>query len=238
MPRRFYDLSVRSHAGNGTDTVAALAERAASLGFDGIAVTDPAPPETVDVDADITVRPGARLDVDTPGELQERLAAVRDEVDVVAVAGGDATVNRAATEDTRVDVLLHPSRGRTDAGLDHVITAQAGDNGVALGLCMRRLLEATGRDRVHRLRHWRELVRLADAVDAPVVAVSDAAAVEQLRAPRELAAFPRLLGMDLQESFAAVSGTPGRVLARADRVRDGAQVRPGVELVEGDAGGG
>lgn len=243
MARRFFDLDMQSARSAGADSIQAMAERAERLGFDAIAVADyvtapddPAQFAVPDVDADIAVRTGAMLKPESAGDLKELVRGVREEVDVLAVHGGDAAVNRAATGDTRVDVLAHPELNRTDSGLDHVMVQQAADNRVAVQVSLRRLLETRGKVRAHILSHLRRNVRLCQHVGAPVIASSGAQSVHQLRAPRELAAFPRILGMDLEEAFATVSDVPRAILDRADRVNDDATVRPGV-TVEREGGG-
>lgn len=249
MSRAFYDLDVQTTVSSGDDTAAAMADRATTLGFDGIAVTDYVADQD-DLDAvvaavkqareqtDIAVRPGAKLRPADDGDLMDLLDLVRDHVDVVVVHGGDAAVNTAACRDTRVDILAHPAYGRKDPGVDHVTVKAAADNRVAIGLAMRPLLETSGKQRAHVLNHTREQIRLCGELGARTVCISSATAISELRAPRELAAFPRLFGMNVEESFATVAKTPQRILDRADERRDGDFIRPGVERVseEGDSG--
>jgi len=49
------------------------------------------------------------------------------------VHGGDEQINRAACTDDRVDLLMHPERGKR-GGLNQVTAKIAEKNGVALGL--------------------------------------------------------------------------------------------------------
>lgn len=249
MAHRFYDVDVRTDRGRGEDSPGAMAERAEELGFTGFVVADTVQgPEDVEraqeavdaldtpLDTPLDVRVGARIRAQDGSDLKDQLRAVRDRVDVVIAHGGSVEVNRAATGDTRVDVLAHPERGRKDPGIDHVMAKQAAENRVALGLTLRPLLHASRRDRAHRLSNLRELVRLATHFDAPMITVSGARSVMELRAPRELAAFPGILGMERGESFSTVGEIPRRILARADRVNDERTVRPGV-VVEGEGDG-
>lgn len=240
MARRFYDLQVQPQQSGGDGAFQPLMDRADRLGWDGIVVADHvstpddlAAPDA-DADTDLDVRQGATIQPTAPGELSELLGWVRDRVDVVVVHGGDAAVNRAACEDGRVDVLVHPGRDRRDSGVDHVMVKEAERHRVAFGLVIRRLLDVSGKQRAHRLNGMRELVRLADHADAPVVTVTGARSADQMRAPRELAAFPALLGRDTSGSFDTVSTVPRRVIERADRVNAEETVRPGVREVDAD----
>ncbi|MDY6769822.1 MAG: RNase P subunit p30 family protein [Candidatus Nanohaloarchaea archaeon] len=243
MDRRFYDLDIQSDVSAGEDSVAALADRAATLGFDGIGIADYAA-EREDVqrlateidaaDADIDIHLGAKLKPGDPEELGDMLRQVRDRVEVVVVHGGDADVNRAATGDARVDVLAHPEKGRTDAGLDHVMVKQAAENRVAVQLNLAQLLGTYGKVRAHVLSHMRRNLRLCQHFDAPVIVSSGASSVWGLRAPRELAAVSRVLGMELEDGFDTVSRVPRRIIDRAEQVTRDGFVRPGVEVVSGE----
>ncbi len=247
MARRFYDLDMQTDLSAGDDAAGAMARRAARLGFDTIALTDyVVDTDDIDrirtaaagVDADVTVRVGAKLKPDDPGDMTEMVRSVRDRVDVLVVHGGDTAINRAATGDPRVDILAHPALDRSDPGIDHVMADQAADNRVAVQVCIRRLLETRGKARSHVLNHMREIVRLCDRHDAPVIASGAARSAAQLRAPRELAAFPQVLGLPLGDAFDTVSDVPRAILDRADRVNDEGAVRPGVTVDEGGGEGG
>ncbi|MFB6294686.1 MAG: ribonuclease P protein component 3 [Candidatus Nanohaloarchaea archaeon] len=241
MDRQFYDIDIQSSQSAGDDDIGQIADRAERLGFDGIAVTDYVADEddieqvaqrieTVDTALDLHL--GAKLKPEDPEDLGDMLQRFREMVEVVVVHGGDAAVNRAATGDSRVDVLAHPEKGRTDAGLDHVMVKQAAENTVAIQVNLRQLLETYGKVRSHILAHMRQNVRLADHFDAPVIVSSGATSVWQLRAPRELAAFPRILGRDVEHSFDTVSTVPRRILDRAEQVTRNEFIQPGVEVVE------
>lgn len=245
MDRQFYDVDVQTALSSGDHSVSAMVQRAERLGFDGLVISDyiqetddvTAIRDAVDdVDTTLDVRVGSRLRPEDGGTLKDMLQQVRDAVDVVVVHGGDISVNRAACGDTRVDVLAHPELQRKDPGTDHVMMKQAAENRVAIEINLRQLLEHRGKIRSHILSHMRENVRLAQKFDTPVVAASGANTADYLRAPRELAAFPRMIGMDLEQSLETVSTVPRRMLQRTDRVNDDSTVQPGVRTVDDQAG--
>jgi ribonuclease P/MRP protein subunit RPP1 len=244
MPPQFYEIDVQTRHSSGNHTVEAMVQRAEQLGFAGITVTDYVQ-DTADladirdtvtaIDPRVNLRIGAKLRADNGDELKKQLQQVRDHVDVVVVHGGDVDVNRVACGDTRVDVLAHPELQRKDPGLDHAAIKQAAENRVAIQLNIRQLLETRGKIRSHILSHMRQNVRLAQEFDTPIITSSGAQQVSQLRAPRDLAAFPRMLGMNLEDSMATVSSVPQTILERADRARDDDTVQPGVRnIANGD----
>ncbi len=241
MAQSFYDLDVQTRNSSGEHTVAEMVQRAAQLGFTGIAISDYIQDVSdlddirtaVDtVEAGIDVKIGAKIRADSSSNLKKQVQQVRDQVDVVVVHGGTVDVNRAACGDTRVDILAHPELQRKDAGLDHVAIKQAAENKVAIALTVRQLLESRGKIRSHILSHMRQNIRLAQKFGAPIITSTGANTVSYLRAPRDLAAFPRMLGMDLEDSIATVSDIPQTILHRSDRVQDENTVHPGVRNVE------
>ncbi|MFB6166983.1 MAG: ribonuclease P protein component 3 [Candidatus Nanohaloarchaea archaeon] len=247
MDREFYDLDIQSEFSSGDDSVEELAERAERLGFSGIAVSDYAaeledleePRSSIrEADTGIDLHLGVKLRPGDPEELGDMLQVFREETEVVVVHGGDADVNRAATGDTRVDILSHPDMERKDSGLDHVMAKQAAENNVAIEVNIRQLLETYGKVRSHVLSHMRRNMMLCQEFGAPVLASSGATSLHHLRAPRELAAFPQVLGMEVGESFETVSDVPRRILRRAERVTSEDFIRPGVTKAgEGDGDG-
>lgn len=241
MDRRFYDLDIRSEISSGKHPVNRLVRRAEQLGFDGIAISDyvvdiddldRVSERISDADTAIDVHLGAKLKPDDGAELGRMLDRFRQRSEVVVVHGGDSEVNRAATEDARVDILAHPEHGRTDPGINHVMAEMAGENQVAIQLNLRRLLETYGKVRSHVLSHFRDQVRLAEKFDAPVIVSSGATSVWHLRAPRELASILRVLGADVGQSFDAVSSVPRSIVERAAKVTSEEFIRPGVEVVD------
>lgn len=243
MPQQFYDIDVQTMHSSGEHTVAEIVQRAARLGLSGIAITDyvqdpeELEPIRTDVDAaqqeyDIDVRLGAKIKAADPQDMNDNIRGLREHVDVLVVHGGGVAVNKAAVTDTRVDVLAHPALERKDSGLDHVAVKNAADNRVSIALTVRQLLETREKVRSHVLAHMRRNVRLAQKFDAPVITASGATTKQYLRAGRDLAAFPRILGMDLKHSVATVANVPQQILERADTVNDEHTVQPGVKRVE------
>lgn len=239
MDRQFYDLDVQSEVSSGDDSVEDLAERAEKLGFTGIAVSDYVAEES-DIDriaqvieeaeASIDIHIGAKLKPEDAEDLGDMIGRFREEVEVMVVHGGDEAVNRAATGDARVDVLAHPEKGRKDSGMDHVMVKQAAENKVAVQVNLSQLLGTYGKVRSHVLSHMRRNVKFCDHFDAPLIASSGAGSVWGMRAPREMASFPRVLGLDLEDSFDTVSSTPRRILERVEEVTSDSFIRPGVEV--------
>lgn len=169
------------------------------------------------------------LEADEWGELKRKIGEERNSADVLIFRGGDEQLNRKAAEDSRVDILLHPEKGRKDSGINHVVAKEAAKNSVAIGFDL-RMLDASSKTRSHILRHWSRNLMLCDKYDAPYVITSGAGDRYELRAPRDLASIIDSLGYDGSK---AVSEYPEKILERSRLVNEDGFVRPG-EKVRGD----
>lgn len=169
------------------------------------------------------------LEADDWGELKRKIGENRKDADVLVFRGGDEELNRKATEDSRVDVLLHPEKGRKDSGMNHVIAKEAAKNKVAIGFDF-TMLDTSEKTRSHILRHWSRNLMLCEKYDAPYILTTGAGEKYSLRTPRDLASIIESLGYSGSE---AVSRYPGEILERAERVNEEGFVRPG-EKVRGE----
>lgn len=167
------------------------------------------------------------LEADEWGELKRKIKQKRNKADVLVYKGGNEKLNRKAAEDTRVDVLLHPEKGRKDSGVDHVIAEKASNNKVAIGLDFRQLM-TDSKTKSHILKHWRRNLMLCEKYDAPYIITSGAEEKLDLRAPRDLKSIIESLGYNGSK---AASNYPQKIIERSKKAKDSGTVRPGVEKV-------
>jgi ribonuclease P/MRP protein subunit RPP1 len=155
------DICIREKSGE-------VKEKAEELGW-----ADPAEYETV------------FLEARNWGELKNKIQQNRENCDVLVFLGGDEELNRKATEDGRIDVLLHPEKNRKDSGMDKVVAENASTHNVAIGFDFRQLLKQP-KNQVHVLSHWRKNLELCERYDTPYLITTAAEQKNQLRAPRDL----------------------------------------------------
>lgn len=167
------------------------------------------------------------LEADDWGELKTKIGEERQETDVLVFKGGDEKLNRKAAEDTRVDILLRPEKGRKDSGINHVTAKKAAENKVAIGFDFRQLTDNKGKYRSFILQHWERNLKLTEKYGTPYIITTGAEKPYYLRAPRDLAALISSLGFNGSK---AVSKTPRKILERAERVKDENFVRPGEKV--------
>lgn len=201
MPR-FYDLCLREE----TEEIEEFAEK---LGW-----------EATNCSIDTVF-----LEADDWGELKKKIGEERDAADVLVFKGGDEELNRKAAEDSRVDIILHPEKGRKDSGVDHVIAEKAAENNVAIGFDFRQL-QTSKKTRSHVLKHWSRNLMLCDKFDTPYIITTGAEEKYGLRAPRDLASIIGSLGYSGKD---AVEHYPKQILERVEKVDEEGFVRPGVK---------
>lgn len=134
------------------------------------------------------------LTADDWGELKRKIGE-NQQADILAFEGGDEKLNRKAVEDQRLDILLHPEKGRKDSGFNHVLAKEASENNVALGLDFKMLMTSS-KTRSHILRHWSRNLMLCEKYSAPYIITSSAKKKYELRAPRDLASLISSLGFN------------------------------------------
>ena len=222
---RFYDFQVFSNLGTGEHNIAELASMAERLGWTGMVIADnwEGPEKLKHLKTAIAVAqkefkielvPAVTLKPKDVQELKTQLNEVRQAVSVVIVAGGDYNVNRAACEDNRVDLLVHPELNRPDSGLDGICLSAATANGVAIGVNFNTVLHDSHRARAKTLQHLALNMQLFREYRTPFVVVSGAHSKWELRDPRQLIALVNILGAELPHAFAAASDVPAGIIDR------------------------
>lgn len=229
----FYDLHVHTNLSIGENTPAETAEFAKKLGLSGIGIVRYYPGEIhnlpkfdgVDVVNAVMIKPS------TPAELLEIAGKVRNKAEVLLVHGGNYEINRAACENSMVDVLCHPELGRKDSGLDHICIKAAGENDVAIEINFREILESYKRDRIYMLSAMKKNIKLCRKYGVNIVTSSGSVTKWGMRSGRELASITNLLGLDLGDAIDSVSTIPENIASK-NREKLAGNRWQGVSVVE------
>jgi len=207
----FYDMHIHTIESIGENSVQEMIEMAKRLGFAGIAIVryyTPGMDLELKCDGDIDIVNAIMIKAKTPGEMNKIAKKIRDKVEILMVHGGDYDVNRAACENSMIDILCHPELGRKDSGLDYICAKAANENNVAIEINFREILESYGRNRVYILSALRKNILLCKKYDVKVVTTSAAVSKWGMRGGRELAAVSHLLGLELTDAVASVTTIP------------------------------
>jgi ribonuclease P/MRP protein subunit RPP1 len=222
--------AVHAHP-DGASTVARLALGASEYGYDGVVVRNhgdqPASydPGRIRETYGIDVVAGVEIRAGDPSRASGFVGNHREDATIVAVHGGDPSINRFAVEQPAVDVLAHPMAGEGD--FNHVLAREAAENGVRVEVSLKPVLDRDGGQRVRDLQAVRKLWEILDHYGTPYVVSADPESHLGLRAPRELQALGSVLGIDADDVAAGLAEW-GR-LAERNRERSSASfVEPGV----------
>lgn len=171
---------------------------------------------------EFNVIPGVVIKTENPDELTRLVNKIRDKALLIMVEGKSYSVHRAACDNPKVDVLCSPEKDRADSGFDHVCAKAAADNSVAIEISLRELLNSYRKRRVAILSKMRRNIMLCKKFNVPIVITSGATNLWEMRSGKELASIGNLLGLELEESIAAVETTPIAILER-NRKRSGTE---------------
>ena len=212
-----YDLHVHTNLSIGEDPVQNVADMAKRLGIKGIgiaryysgtAIGELPGVEGIDLINCVIIKPS------NVNELAELSRKARNKAEILMVHGGNYEINRAACENSMIDVLCHPELGRRDSGLDHVCARAAADNEVALEINFREILESYRRHRTYVLSSMMKNIKLASKYGANIVTASGAVSRWGLRSGRELASITNLLGLNLGDAIATSSTIPEEMITK------------------------
>lgn len=238
---KFYDLHVKSKLSDGENSIEELARFAERLGYSGIAICDEFESKeklvelknlVEEINAKVEVYPGVLIQAESVSEMKEKLSKVREKALIVAVAGGNYEINRAACDDPRVDILAHPESGRIDSGLDDACMEAAARNNVAIQMNFKEILYSFRKQRSYTLNHIARNIMLAEHFRTPIIICSGAQSTWDMRAPRELVSVANVLGLDIGKSFLAITTVPQNIIEGNRKTLEGKKITDGVEIVE------
>nr|WP_319373066.1 RNase P subunit p30 family protein [uncultured Methanobacterium sp.] len=183
-----------------------------------------------DGDKPISIQLCVEIEAKNQEDLRKQVQRFRKKADVILVHGGDLKINRAATEDPRVDILSHPYRSRFDSGVNHVLAVKAAENRVALEINLKYFLLTRPNQQYRVLNQFQQIMKLHRKYGVPVIITSDTNSFYGLRNPRGIIALAACFGMTNDEAMSALSKTPQEIIQR-NKIRDKVIV-PGVRLME------
>ncbi len=224
----YYDFGVRAYPEGGS-TVSRLALAARELGYSGICIANHSeffPGVKGPVTEGVDVIQGVEVVAKNASDLRRQVDRYRGRVRVLAVHGGDPAINRAACEDERVDVLMHPPDGKA-GGINHVLAKLAADKYVAVSFELAPIACNRGGSRVRALSNYRTNLALVKKYGGPFVVVSGAMSFYDMRDVRAAISLCGLFGMGEEDAIKGLSYYPSEILRR----RSPGYIMEGVELV-------
>lgn len=152
-------------------------------------VKDPNPNKKLEIGFGIGLSPKNQ------NELYKLSKKYRDKSKFIAVLGGDLGINRAACENRQIDILSRPYRNNRSCGINQVLAKEAVRNDVAIELCFNDILSSYLSYRAKIMGHFREIIKLHNKFDFPLIITSGASSILDIRSPRDILAVFKYLGI-------------------------------------------
>lgn len=178
-------------------------------------------PESIDASVKI-------LEAADWGELKSKINQNREDYDILVFRGGNHELNRKAFSDPRMDIVLHPGKGRKDSGMNHIDAERGAENEVAVGFSIKEVPENPKRQS-QKLNEWRRNLNLCEKYDTPYIITTEAEKFSELRKPRDIASVIDSLGY---EGLKAVKHFPSKILEKRKEAQSDSEIRPGHEVLE------
>jgi len=204
----FYECNLHTLP-DGSDSPSRMALAAKKLGYSGIVITNHTTTgRAFGIDAarlvgGIEVVIGFEIVATDQRSLHAKAASLRDRSDFLAVHGGDEKINRAACEDSNVDLLAHAHEGRSGIGVAAAKAAR--DNQVAIGLDLGPIIRLRGSSRVRWMEAVRRDLDLIRKFDLNLMISTGAKSHLDLRSPRDLVALASLFGLERERAVEALT---------------------------------
>jgi len=225
----FYECNLHALP-EGSDSISRLAFVTRQLGYNGIIVCNHTGfdnlfwPNAASRFKNIDVALGVEIVANTPEILRNSVSTLRARYSFIAVHGGLEGINRAACEDPKVDVLLHPEESRKVLSIAAVRSAK--QNQVAIGFDLSPLIQLRGAPRVRWLEIINRNIILARKFDLPIMITTGGKSHFDIRSPKDLIALAQLAGIERDEAEDALR-LPAKILELNRKI----WLSPGVELL-------
>lgn len=142
-------------------------------------------------------------------ESAAQLKRIPKGADVVFGQGGNTATNRKFLESKKIHILSRPYP------LDSVQARLAAEHYVGLELCFHEVAYLSGYLRAKILTSLRHTILLAQKYHAPLIITSGSSTPDEVKSPRTLVAFGRILGLGYPEAKAALWNVPKAIIEGA-----------------------
>lgn len=234
---KFYDLHVHSAFSGGKSTLEELAGTFKNFGYAGFCfVVYPQPEKRIREIVERVNEVAEKFELEILVGVEARnlkelklLLKKRRTFDVLLARGGNVELNRFACSHVGVDILTHPSYGRNDCGMNHILSKLAAKNDVAVEINFREILTSSKKTRSQVMKNFKDIVKLHEKFKFPLIACSGAISHHEVCDPLVLSSLLNLLGLGLNEAKSSVSRIPSNVINLALEKKK--SVLPGVKMV-------
>ncbi|MGP3668151.1 MAG: RNase P subunit p30 family protein [Candidatus Bathyarchaeota archaeon] len=149
-------------------------------------------------------------------ELLNMLRKLRRRFEVIAVVCNSKHIARFAARDRRVDLLVFPTKNLNL--FDDAEAKLASNSNACLELNVKHITETPLKFLPKVLFEFKRIVKTAKKYRVPVVTCSGATCIYEVKAPKDLASIPYILGLSEREALQTVSLNP-KTIVEKNRVK-------------------
>lgn len=161
---------------------------------------------------DLNIHSGICLKDLKPNKLDKLSRKFKNSADLIAVHGGDSSLNRAACENIRVDILFRPYFKRHDCGINHVLAKEAHRNNVAIELSFVDILKTYHHRRAKMITNFKDIITLHRKFKFPLIISSYASSFYDLRRLNDIISVFKAIGLNEEEILKATNQVPIEIL--------------------------
>jgi len=125
---------------------------------------------------------------------------------LIFTRGGSVKKNRKIIENKNVQILSNPYP------VNETVARLASKNNIAFEICVRNIIKVKGFQRSTILKNLKNTVSFAKKFKTKIVITSGARDEFEIKKPRTLIAFGKILGMEYWESKASIYDIPKKIL--------------------------
>jgi len=180
-------------------------------------------------DYDIDIVFGASIFANKVGDLKQKINKVNRRANFLAVFGENTEINRVASCDDRVDVIMISS-GKRNHSLDHTTAKKCRKNNIAIGFDSNVIFENEGYARAGWIKNYKKSRKVANKYGSDVILTSYAKGEYLLRGSKELKSLFKLLGFtesDFERSIKFLE----RSIIDNKKTNGENFIEPGIELI-------
>lgn len=119
-----------------------------------------------------------------------------------------------------------------NSGVDSTIATLLSERGIALEINFSEFLNSYGSIRAKKIGKVRQNILIARKYKTPIIITSGAKDIYEMRTPRELISFGKILGLNDHEVKDALERTPLRLIEKSNSRKDPKKILKGLEILK------
>lgn len=237
--KKFYDLHISFE---NTENIAKAIELSERFGFDGICIAKKFEKNFSEFSESVKkLVSDTKIEVFIGAEISENIKKNA----ISALKFSDFIIANCRDEKTKIEAskcwevdILYQSINFKDnidqrnSGIDSTIATLLSERGIALEINFSEFLNSYGFVRAQKIGKVRQNILIARKYKTPIIITSGAKSIYEMRTPRELMSFGKILGMSDGEAKNALEKNPLMLIEKSNNRKDPKKILKGLEILK------